>query len=83
MVIELDFESGTVKETEAVETLEKYEDPEIQRILRAAEERQAKQSTASYKLRDPNMPTARKFEAKVRRFKDNQILKISETLEKV
>jgi hypothetical protein len=68
MVIEMDFEAGIIKETVKNESYEKYEDEEIQRILRAAEERQAKQRTGLYKLRDPNLPTISNFDAKVRYF---------------
>jgi hypothetical protein len=59
MIIELDFESGTVKETQADEINEKFEDEVIQDILHKAEIRQAKQQP--YKLRDPNLPSVNKF----------------------
>lgn len=59
IVMELDFETGTVRETKSNEIQEKYEDEVIQSILSKAEQRQAKQET--YKLRDPNLPSAKKF----------------------
>lgn len=65
MTIELDFATGTVKEIETTQHLEKAEDPVIKSILREAEYRQATQDAKEHKLRDPNLPTAKKFVPKV------------------
>lgn len=73
MLIEMDFEAGIIKETAKNATYEKFEDAEIQSILRKAEERQEKQKTELYKLRDPNLPNVSKFIPKVSLYKSSII----------
>jgi hypothetical protein len=61
LVVDLDFETGKVREKNKYETYEKVEDRVIQEILKNAEERRANQRNSSYQLRPQNLPTADKF----------------------